>query len=636
MLVEIIETNSGTGDYIAGNSNHYTPDRINIDATTREGKIVLPTVPDDLIEADGTITVRIKTDDLPTTTYSVGASHSASIAITDDDKPTLPRVNIVLANAAQTSITEGTGNARFTINSSAGSGALAVDVKITQEGDFLTNGERTLTRNITIGTDHTFEVAIENDQFNEADGRIYATLKLRDPQTYAIGANNQAQVAVVDDEEAPIFSIAPAATSVSEGTDTDPANYNSYTFNVTLNQQSASDVTVEFAIGAVEDTAKEGASEDYTHSYDTAAKRKLTFAGASNGQAGETSKTIMVKIVADALNETNEQFTVTLSNPTNAEFAENKKEISAIGTITDDDGPPSISFEAATAQSNEGTNVNFSVLLSALSGRDITIAYTLTDGSATTANNDYTNPVEADRTITIPANTRRGIISVATIQDRNREIDEDFTITLNDPTDSTIVTLGTRAKATGIIVSDDGPILNIVNTNTDGAVTEGGDATFEVTLYGRFPGRNVNIIWSTENGTAIYQQDFTTNLGSSMISSSQRIDTITVPTIDDNIDEADQEDFNVRINVTSDSRDVFTFNQTATVNINDNDSAPEISFGTMDPIMEGNSATSTVQIPVTLSHPAYRRITVDFAVSAETATLTHDYSVLTTSPTLNH
>ena len=35
-----------------------------------------------------------------------------------------------------------------------------------------------------------------------------------------------------------------------------------------------------------------------------------------------------------------------------------------------------------------------------------------------------------------------------------------------------------------------------------------------------------------------------------------------------------------------------------------------------------------------MSHPAYRRITVDFAVTAGTATLTHDYTVLTTSPTL--
>ena len=43
VLVEISETNSGTGDFFAGASNLYTPDRISIDATTLKGEIELPT-----------------------------------------------------------------------------------------------------------------------------------------------------------------------------------------------------------------------------------------------------------------------------------------------------------------------------------------------------------------------------------------------------------------------------------------------------------------------------------------------------------------------------------------------------------------------------------------------------------------
>ena len=76
----------------------------------------------------------------------------------------------------------------------------------------------------------------------------------------------------------------------------------------------------------------------------------MTFIGASSGSTGETTKTIMVKIVADALNEVNEQFTVTLSKPTNAVLAGNETSISATGEITDDDVAPSISFESATAK----------------------------------------------------------------------------------------------------------------------------------------------------------------------------------------------------------------------------------------------------------------------------------------------
>ena len=121
---------------------------------------------------------------------------------------------------------------------------------------FLTNGEAVLTRPITIGSDHVFQVAIQEDEFDEANGIVYATLKLKNPQTYAIGANRQAQVAVEDNDESPIIAISAASASIVEGTDTDSANYKTYSFNVTLNRQSIQDITVEFAFGAVGDTAK--------------------------------------------------------------------------------------------------------------------------------------------------------------------------------------------------------------------------------------------------------------------------------------------------------------------------------------------------------------------------------------------
>ena len=93
--------------------------------------------------------------------------------------------------------------------------------------------------------------------------------------------------------------------------------------------------------------------------------------------------------------------------------------------------------------------------LSAPSGRDITVSYTLADGSATTAENDYVNPADGTRMLMIPAKSMGGKISVTTTQDSTDEIDEDFSITLDDPTDTSKVTLGTPKTATGTILSDD-------------------------------------------------------------------------------------------------------------------------------------------------------------------------------------
>ena len=81
VLVEVVETNSGTGDFFAGSSNKYTPERISISETTKTGQIELPTIRDADDEDDGSISVRIKTDNLATKTYSVGVTHIASITV---------------------------------------------------------------------------------------------------------------------------------------------------------------------------------------------------------------------------------------------------------------------------------------------------------------------------------------------------------------------------------------------------------------------------------------------------------------------------------------------------------------------------------------------------------------------------
>ena len=128
------------------------------------------------------------------------------------------------------------------------------------------------------------------------------------------------------------------------------------------------------------DTAEVGASKDYTHTYDTLAKRTLTFSGATPSTPGETTKTITVTIVADDLDEPDEIFTVKLSNPTNAGFAGNEQEISTTGKIEDDDLVPNISFDSPTAENTEGTSIDFNVSLSSISGQNISFSYTLTDG----------------------------------------------------------------------------------------------------------------------------------------------------------------------------------------------------------------------------------------------------------------
>ena len=370
--VEIIETNSGTGDFLGDVSdpNRFTlPDRIEIQEITRTTNIILPTTHDATTETTGTITARVKSDDSPTTTYSVGVAHTASISVADDDIAGFPSLTIALKDPAQSNITEGDPDPVFTITSTGGTtgNSLDVDVRITERGNFLQTANEVKTRQFTIGTPHDFTVATVNDDIDEPDGRIFATLQLKDPQEYSIGVDYQAIVNIADDEATPEFTITAATPTIVEGTDTDPTNYNTLIFDVTLNRQSMQDITVEFGFGDSGDTATEDV--DYTHSYDTIEKRKFTFSGARPGIAGETSKTIEVKIVADALNEPTETFSVDLLNPTNAIFAGNDLEITETAEILNDDAVPSISLDSPTAKNTEGSDIEFPISLSAPSGQ---------------------------------------------------------------------------------------------------------------------------------------------------------------------------------------------------------------------------------------------------------------------------
>ena len=346
-----------------------------------------------------------------------------------------------------------------------------------------------------------------------------------------------------------------ATTKIVEGTNSDPTGYETYTFNVTLNRQSMRDITVEFDFGAPSDTAEVGASKDYTHTYDTLAKRTLTFTGATPSTPGETTKTIIVTIVADDLDEPDEIFTVKLSNPTNAGFAGSEQEISTTGTIEDDDLVPNISFDSPTAENTEGTSIDFNVSLSSASGQDISFSYTLTDGTATTADNDFINPPnKSARTVMIPDGEQSATISVVTTQDDNNEADETFTITLEVPQaqagQAPLVALGSQTTATGTILSDDKPVFTIAGMSIaegDDPATEDVNIEFDITISSGAM-KNETIHYATSDGpaqsggtVAKAGSDYTDTSGShEFVLNGDKTHTVSVPISEERLYELDE------------------------------------------------------------------------------------------------
>jgi hypothetical protein len=165
----------------------------------------------------------------------------------------------------------------------------------------------------------------------------------------------------------------------------------------------------------------------------------LAFSAALLG--GTQTQQIAVPIAGDRLDEPSESFRLALSGP---EIADGE----GVGTIVDDDPQPAVRVADAAA-SPEGATASFAVTLSAPSGRDVTVAFTTVDGSAT-AGQDYT--ARSGR-LTIPAGSTSATVPVALLDDGVDEPSEGFELRLSAPA---AATLG-RAAASATVLDDDQP-----------------------------------------------------------------------------------------------------------------------------------------------------------------------------------
>ena len=187
---------------------------------------------------------------------------------------------------------------------------------------------------------------------------------------------------------------------------------------------------------------------------DTAAAADLsTGTSTATIQVGATSGSCAISSAQDTIDEENETFTVTLSNPSsNAQLAADP---TAKGTINDDDDPPTVSVEDVSAE--EGTALTFTVALSAASGKTVTVdwAASAETGDTATAGTDFT--AVAATTLTFDAGQEEKTVTVQTTEDSADEDDETFTVTLSSPSNATLST--TDATAKGTIEDDDGTMM---------------------------------------------------------------------------------------------------------------------------------------------------------------------------------
>ncbi len=417
---------------------------------------------------------------------------------------------------------------------------------------------------VTVEVDETFAVDLSNPSgATISDSQGVGTIRNDDGTTFSI-----------DD------------VSLAEGN----AGTTAFSFTVSLSNPSAGIVSVDYQTS--DGTASAGVD------YAAIGVTTLTLL------PGETSKTVTVNGSGDVTVEADETFTVELSNPVGATLADNQ----GLGTILNDDSTVVSIDDVSINEGNSGTTAfTFTVSLTNPSATDVSVDYTTTDGSATTGDSDY---AATSGTLTIPAGSTTGQITVNVTGDNKVEGNETFTVDLSNPVGATI----TDNQGLGTINNDDATAISI----DDVTVAEGNSGTtaFTFTVSLTNPSAtDVTVDYTTTDGTATTaDSDYGTESGTLTMPAGSTTAQITVNAVGDAKVEGNE---TFTVDLSNPVGAAITDNQgLGTIN---NDDATGLSIDDVT-VAEGNSGTAAFIFTVSLTNPSASDVTVDYTTTDGTAT----------------
>ncbi len=562
---------SGTA---TGGGTDYTPSSTSITVTAgaTTGTATLTAASDAIDEEDETII----TDISSVTNGTESGTQQQTVSITDDDAA--PTVALSVDSAT---IAENGGVATFTATLSAASGK-TVTIDLAYSGtatgvDYSASGT-----SITItagGTTGTRTVTGLDDALDEDDETVIVDISGVTNGTES--GTQQQTTTLTDDDEKPTITLTVDNASLPEGAG---MAMRTATFTATLSAASGRTVTVDLAYSG---TAT-GSGTDYTPS-----GTSITI------NAGATTGTATVIATTDSLDEDDETVIVDISGVTNGTESGTQQQTT---TITDDDATPSVSFSASSQSAAESSNMTVTANLSAASGRDITLPFTVT-GTAS----DSTDYTITSSPVTILAGATTKEISITVTDDLIDENNETVIVSMGSPTNAT---QGTTTEHTATITDNDTAAITKSEPGGDTQMTEGGATdTFTVQLATK-PTSDVTVTLTPGDDCSLDQSNltFTTSNWNSYV-------TITTTAVNDDIYESLH---SCAISFASSSSDSFYqgLSISITASITDNDSSG-VSVSNTGGTTVVNEDGTTDSITIVLSSQPLANATV--SLTANTA-----------------
>ena len=467
--LQVQYTVSQRGNFVAGGD--LGQDSVIIDSRGR-ADITVPTEADETGEADGAVVLTL----LSGSGYALSSARSASVAVADDDDPTVsfaePAAGVVKENAGPHDVViqvEPAPHEDFPIG-------------YTTDGDAVAgagvNGDYTITGSGTVmaragQSSVVIPVQPTDNGTSEPDETLILWLSQGDG--YALGSLQVYSLTIVDDD-GPRAEFARAESGVDE----DGGTHNVV---INLDPSPAGNVSINYQMGGP-------ATRDVDYSI-TGVTGPTASVSAS---AGDSRVTIPVNITDDSLTEGDE--TVELTLLPSPDYNLGTQRTHAL-TIRDDD-LPRVSFAAGTSNPVEGDGMyDVTVRLDQPAPSDFTLRYGV--GGDATRNRDY----RVANTIPVSATATSVAIRVDITDDGDNEPDETVVLTLRAGSGYAV---GDPGEHTLTIADDDPPLVAFAAASA--SVSERGGPHRTTILLEPGPHADITVRY-TVDGTATEGDDFT-------------------------------------------------------------------------------------------------------------------------------
>ncbi len=467
--LQVQYTVSQRGNFVAGLD--LGQDSVIIDSRGR-ADITVPTEADETGEADGAVVLTL----LSGSGYALSSARSASVAVADDDDPTVsfaePAAGVVKENAGPHNVViqvEPAPHEDFPIGYTT-EGDAAVD------DDYTIRGSSTGSGTVMARAGQTsvvIPVQPTDNGHSEPDESLILWLSQGDG--YALGSLQVYWLTIVDDD-GPRAEFARAESGVDEDGGTHDVVIN-------LDPSPAGNVSINYRLGG-----------PATRDVDYSITGVTGSTGSVSASAGDSSVTIPVNITDDSLTEGDERLELTLLP--SSDYNLGTQRTHAL-TIRDDD-LPRVSFAAGTSNPVEGVGEHpVTVRLDQPAPSDFTLRYGV--GGTAIRNRDY----RVDNTVEVSATATSVAILVDITNDGDNEPDETVVLTLRAGSGYAV---GDPGEHTLTIADDDPPLVAFAAASA--SVSERGGAHRATILLEPGPHADITVRY-TVDGTATEGDDFT-------------------------------------------------------------------------------------------------------------------------------